>query len=170
MNTLFLLFACDSQKILDFFGNYQIKSIQKNLSTRVWFTIFMILRISSVTPKLWAVFDAIFVKTALMTIFNDSHRFSSILGNLWWQSLKEAITSMEFWIISAELWQSLMIIFVQTPMTSAEFWAILITIFKIPIISAEFLGNVCWQPLNFGQSLLIVFKDNHHFSGMFGNL
>ena len=33
----------------------------------------------------------------LMTIFKDSHHFSRTLGDVWWQSLKTAITSVELW-------------------------------------------------------------------------
>ena len=34
---------------------------------------------------------------SLMTIFKDSHHFSRTLGDVWWQSLKTAITSAELW-------------------------------------------------------------------------
>ena len=34
---------------------------------------------------------------SLMTIFSDGHRFSRTLGDIWWPSLKTAITSAELW-------------------------------------------------------------------------
>ena len=66
------------------------------------------LKTSITSAELWAVFDDHFYRhpslqqnfeRCLMTVFKDSHHFSRILGSVWWQSLKTAITSAELWAV-----------------------------------------------------------------------
>ena len=123
-----------------------------------------------------------------MTIFKDSHRFSRTLGDVWWQSLKTAITSAELWAAFDDNLE-------RQPSLQQNFGRCLMTIFYDIHHFNRTLGDVWWQSLktaitsaelwaafddnlerqpslqqNFGRCLMTIFKDSHRFSRTLGDV
>ena len=98
-------------------------------------------------------------------VFKDSHHFSGTLGSLWWQSLKTAIASAELWAVfddNLSRQPSLGNVWRQSrqPSLQQNLWAM-------------FEDSLWRQPSlqqNFGQSLMTIVKDSHHFSRTLGSV
>ena len=92
----------------------------------------------------------------LMTIFKDSHHFSRILGDVWWQSFKTAITSVELWAMFDDNLQ-------RQPSLQQNFGRCLMTTFKDSHHFSRTLGDVWWESLRTATTsveLWTMFDDN----------
>ena len=91
-----------------------------------------------------------------MTIFKDSHHFSRTLGDVWWQSLRAAITSVELWAMFDDNLQ-------RQPSLQQNFGRCLMTRFKDSHHFSRTLGDVWWESLRTATTsveLWTMFDDN----------